>query len=273
MFAFFNPRPPGPPKIVLEEAEELALFTYVVDNCGIKPPIPESLNTYNQRGCASQIPAIIQKYGKSSGYEMVVYRGQYDKDTITPDDKLKPFFSATKNPKYADTFASKLYDDDGEPIEDVIYCCTFKIHLVNVKILDLADISFDRVIANPPALVNTDDPKVPIVKKFTSFLGFEQEVLIEGGGFFHTSGQRTKLGVVPPPDIDVPNENFHQFHETWYGMIPSTKRPREGGRVRRTFKKHRLMSRKYCKKTPCRRMGFTQKASCRPYKNCYTRRR
>jgi hypothetical protein len=35
----------------------------------------------------------------------------------------------------------------------------------------------------------------------------------------------------------------------------------------------RLMSRKYCKKTLCRRMGFTQKASCRPYKNCYTRRR
>jgi len=37
----------------------------------------------------------------------------------------------------------------------------------------------------------------------------------------------------------------------------------------RRFKKKRLMSRKYCKKTPCRRMGFTQKASCRPYKNCY----
>jgi hypothetical protein len=46
-----------------------------------------------------------------------------------------------------------------------------------------------------------------------------------------------------------------------------------GGRTRRRFKKKRLMSRKYCKKTPCRRMGFTQKASCRPYKNCYTRRR
>ena len=38
-----------------------------------------------------------------------------------------------------------------------------------------------------------------------------------------------------------------------------------GGRKTR----RRLMSRKYCKKTPCRRMGFTQKASCRPYKNCY----
>ena len=44
----------------------------------------------------------------------------------------------------------------------------------------------------------------------------------------------------------------------------------EGGRRKtRRFKKKRLMSRKYCKKTPCRRMGFTQKASCRPYKNCY----
>jgi hypothetical protein len=41
-----------------------------------------------------------------------------------------------------------------------------------------------------------------------------------------------------------------------------------GGR-RKTFKKKRLMSKKYCKKTPCKRMGFTQKASCRPYKNCY----
>ena len=35
--------------------------------------------------------------------------------------------------------------------------------------------------------------------------------------------------------------------------------------------KRRKMSRKYCKKTPCRKMGFTQRASCRPYKNCFTR--
>ncbi len=44
-------------------------------------------------------------------------------------------------------------------------------------------------------------------------------------------------------------------------------------KTRRVFKKKRLMSHKYCKKTPCRHMGFTQKASCRPYKNCYTRRK
>lgn len=40
-----------------------------------------------------------------------------------------------------------------------------------------------------------------------------------------------------------------------------------GGKRHRT--RHRKMSRKYCKKTPCRKMGFSQKASCRPYKNCY----
>ena len=33
--------------------------------------------------------------------------------------------------------------------------------------------------------------------------------------------------------------------------------------------KRRKMSRKYCRKTPCRKMGFTQRSSCRPYKNCF----
>ena len=37
----------------------------------------------------------------------------------------------------------------------------------------------------------------------------------------------------------------------------------------RTYNYPRRFSRQYCKKTPCRKMGFTQKASCRPYKNCY----
>ena len=35
------------------------------------------------------------------------------------------------------------------------------------------------------------------------------------------------------------------------------------------FKKPRKYSKSYCKSTPCNKMGFTQNASCRPYKNCY----
>lgn len=35
------------------------------------------------------------------------------------------------------------------------------------------------------------------------------------------------------------------------------------------YKFPRRFSKAYCKKTLCNKMGFTQKASCRPYKNCY----
>lgn len=35
------------------------------------------------------------------------------------------------------------------------------------------------------------------------------------------------------------------------------------------FKKPRKYSKSYCQSTSCENMGFTQKASCRPYKNCY----
>ena len=38
------------------------------------------------------------------------------------------------------------------------------------------------------------------------------------------------------------------------------------------FKMPRKYSRKYCKKTPCKKMGFTQRSSCRPYKKCSTRK-
>ena len=39
--------------------------------------------------------------------------------------------------------------------------------------------------------------------------------------------------------------------------------------VRKTYKFPRRFSRTYCMKKPCTGMGFTEKASCRPYKNCY----
>lgn len=230
-----------PSKIVLDEAEEVALFTYVVDNCGIRPPIPDSLKTYNELGCSSDIPAIIRKYGKSSGLDMLVYRGQYDRKEITIS-KSKPFFSVTTDPKYSETFASRIYNIDHPEWGDLgVDCCIFKIHLQNVMILDLSDISFDRVIKNPPPLVNAHDSKVPILTKFKDLLGAESEILVLGGGSFYTSPECTQKGCMEPPDSDVPEEEWHQFHETWYSM-PTRKRKRiEGGRTRR-FKKKRQMS-------------------------------
>lgn len=266
-----------PVKKVLSPEEEIALFAYVVDNCGIKDPVPETLKSYNATGCKTVIPAIITNHGRSSGPDMVVYRGQYDKKYIDYD-RSKPFFSVTTDSEYAHTFASKLYDEDDEEIEwDGIDCCVFKIHLQNVQILDLNEISFDRVLRNPPPIVNLDDDTLPILQKFKNLVNNESEILVLGGGSFYTSPACRKKGCIAPPKFDVPDEEFHQFHETWYSMPEPepnpSKRQRRGGRTRRTFKKPRLMSKSYCKKTPCRRMGFTQKASCRPYKNCYTRRR
>jgi len=51
-------------------------------------------------------------------------------------------------------------------------------------------------------------------------------------------------------------------------FVPSVAAAAAAGGKRKTFKKKRLMSRKYCKKTACRKMGFTQRSSCRPYKKC-----
>ena len=35
------------------------------------------------------------------------------------------------------------------------------------------------------------------------------------------------------------------------------------------FKFPRKWSKSYCKQTSCKKMGFSQRSSCRPYKNCY----
>lgn len=40
-------------------------------------------------------------------------------------------------------------------------------------------------------------------------------------------------------------------------------------KTRKVFKFPRKYSKKYCKKTSCKKMGFTQRSSCRPYKNCF----
>lgn len=40
-------------------------------------------------------------------------------------------------------------------------------------------------------------------------------------------------------------------------------------RKNRGFKFPRRFSRAHCMKKTCKKMGFTERASCRPYKNCY----
>jgi hypothetical protein len=46
------------------------------------------------------------------------------------------------------------------------------------------------------------------------------------------------------------------------------KSPKKGGFDRTRVRFPRKMSKKYCISTPCKKMGFSQRASCRYYKNC-----
>jgi len=73
--------------------------------------------------------------------------------------------------------------------------------------------------------------------------------------------------ILPEMKKRVTSDALKERIETEISKLSGTAAAAAGRR--KTFKKKRLMSRKYCKKTPCRRMGFTQRASCRPYKNCY----
>jgi len=47
----------------------------------------------------------------------------------------------------------------------------------------------------------------------------------------------------------------------------------EGGSKKKKKTAGRRFTRKQCKKFTCKKMGFTQKASCRPYKNCYRQKK
>jgi hypothetical protein len=84
-----------------------------------------------------------------------------------------------------------------------------------------------------------------------------------------TDMRTTSGDVVPASEIRKKLDDAIEKIENSYDK---PRRPSLAGkRTRRKFKMPRKMSKKYCKKTPCRRMGFTQRSSCRPYKNCFNK--
>lgn len=84
-----------------------------------------------------------------------------------------------------------------------------------------------------------------------------------------TEVRKLSGNVVPASEI---RKNLDDAIEKIENSYYKTRRPSLAGkRTRRKFKMPRKMSKKYCKKTPCRRMGFTQRSSCRPYKNCFNK--
>jgi hypothetical protein len=64
-------------------------------------------------------------------------------------------------------------------------------------------------------------------------------------------------------------QRWNTFLKMLYNVAEELKSEIGQTEMSEDFKKPRKMGKSYCKKTPCKNMGFSQKASCRPYKNCY----
>lgn len=110
--------------------------------------------------------------------------------------------------------------------------------------------------------------------------GSEGETLLEDGCFWEYHGGNENAVTIHPPRANKGYKWCSATEEKPVVMCHSlTLTPEEEAEIealmragKRRKTRRRLMSRKYCKKTPCRKMGFTQKASCRPYKNCYRKK-
>jgi hypothetical protein len=107
--------------------------------------------------------------------------------------------------------------------------------------------------------------------------------------FFGKSGQLDKIGQKVLYDIsseddpgDVPYilqvvhllrkhapQRWNTFLKMLYNVGEELKTELSSVEMSETYDKPRKMGKSYCEKTPCKNMGFSQKASCRPYKNCY----
>ena len=89
-------------------------------------------------------------------------------------------------------------------------------------------------------------------------------LLVEGGGVY-TELERKDTSLSPSKDHPkgIPTG---LYKPATFTTVTATYGPKKAGR---RWKMPRKMTRRYCKKTACKRMGFTQRASCRPWKNCY----
>ncbi len=76
------------------------------------------------------------------------------------------------------------------------------------------------------------------------------------------------LKVIQLLKIHAP-ERWNMFLKMLYSVAQEIKTELSQVEMSENYKKPRKMSKSYCDSTPCSKMGFSQKASCRPYKNCY----
>ena len=79
-----------------------------------------------------------------------------------------------------------------------------------------------------------------------------------------------RIYLIGNPDYDDGPEIIRLLSDP---VAPPGGEPAGGAKKKKKKTAGRRFTRKQCKKFKCAKMGFTQKASCRPYKNCYKTRK
>ena len=132
-----------------------------------------------------------------------------------------------------------------------------------------ADVNFRGIVGETPLMVAAYNVDLNIIR-----------LLLEKGA------DRT---IRSSPDGDFEGKNALEVAQLFAGEHPGNPdvplifsllsvnppggEPAGGAKKKNNKKGGRRFTRKQCKKFKCAKMGFTQKASCRPYKNCYKSRK
>jgi hypothetical protein len=132
-----------------------------------------------------------------------------------------------------------------------------------------ADINYRGNIGETPLMVAAENLELDLVRLLLE-KGADKTIRSDPGGDFANKNalELARDAVVSDPDYADGPEIIRLLSDP---VAPPGGEPAGGAKKKKKKKKTagRRFTRKQCKKFKCAKMGFTQKASCRPYKNCY----
>ena len=119
----------------------------------------------------------------------------------------------------------------------------------------------------------SEDFNLEGLKTFYGFTKYSSENLIkEYNDLVEKRKQKSSKPVTPDTPSIIIDGSPIKYTPGILSFPSPTKSIQEGGsnkNNKKVYKTPRKWSKEYCKRTSCDRMGFSQKSSCRPYKNCY----
>jgi hypothetical protein len=129
-----------------------------------------------------------------------------------------------------------------------------------------ADVNYRGNIGETPLIVAAVNLELDLIRLLLE-KGADKTIRSDPGGDFANKNalELARDALVSDPDYADGPEIIRLLSDP---VAPPGGEP-AGGAKKKKKKGGRRFTRKQCKKFKCAKMGFTQKASCRPYKNCY----